>query len=172
MPVVLARIDQRLVHGQVLASQALASFKINGVIIVDEALSLDLESQRIYSAALKAADVEFTRGPYYLGPESLVSKLGELDNEDARFLALFRDAASVLLAVDSGLRLSSLNLGNYHTSSEDFEVLGSSFKVDKRELLEIDALCAKIPLIYFGSLDYDKHQGSRLYSPKKEKVHI
>jgi mannose/fructose/N-acetylgalactosamine-specific phosphotransferase system component IIB len=172
MPVVLARIDQRLVHGQVLASEALASFKINGVIIADGPLSEDYESQRIFSSALKAADVEFTKGPYYFKPELLAKLLLEIDEEEGRYLLLFRDARSALQAVKSGISLESLNLGNYNTSSKEFFVLFSSFRVDKHELLELNELSEKIPRLYFGSLYYDKHQGSRLYSPKKEKVHL
>jgi PTS system mannose-specific IIB component len=172
MPVVLARIDQRLVHGQVLSSQALASFKVNGVIIADAVLSEDYESQLIFTSALGAADVEFGKGTFYLKPEEISYDLLGLDDPDSRFLVLFRDASAALRAVDAGLSLDTLNLGNYHTLSPDYLILAPSFKVSMDEMQVLDKLSEKIPKLYFGSLDYDKHLGSRLYCPKKGKLQV
>ncbi|MDR2350285.1 MAG: PTS sugar transporter subunit IIB [Deltaproteobacteria bacterium] len=162
MPIVLARLDQRLIHGQVLASPALARDGINGVILADDNISPEL--RRIYDSGMEAADVGFAKGRHYVKPSLLPALLREKDTPDSRFLVLFRDPKSVLVAVTAGLGLESLNLGNYATLSPDPVVLCSCLKLGPSELEDLNLLSRLVPLLYFGSLEYSS-ETSRAYKP-------
>ncbi|MDR2459987.1 MAG: PTS sugar transporter subunit IIB [Deltaproteobacteria bacterium] len=164
MPIVLARIDQRIVHGQVASSPALEDFHVNGVIIADKALSEDAAQKLIFNATLKASNVSLNLGIHYLTPEGVFSFLTEFDSPKARYLALFRDIKGALSAINAGLKLTALNLGNYVSACQSKTALRNCFKVGPEELKELDILSHQVSKLYFGSLD-SMHNSSALYKP-------
>jgi mannose/fructose/N-acetylgalactosamine-specific phosphotransferase system component IIB len=169
MPIVLARIDQRLIHGQVLASNALANNKINGIIFADKALSINPMEQDIYSCGAEAADVNFCKGKHFIDPDKLFTVLSALDTVNSRFLVLFKEPTSVLRAILGGLKLEYLNLGNYHTNSPIFKTICPGFKIGPEEEEDLQRLSEYIPFLYLGSLDFNNNP-SRLYEPLKGKL--
>jgi mannose/fructose/N-acetylgalactosamine-specific phosphotransferase system component IIB len=135
------------------------------VIVADHELASDSEAQSVYNCALLAFDVPISEGPYYVSPESLSERLSEIDKEDSRFLLLFRDIASASKAVQGGLFLSSLNLGNYSTRSKMPRKLSPGFCLGPAELQELEKLSGMVEKVYFGSLDFMNNKAS-IFRPR------
>ncbi|MDR1039721.1 MAG: PTS sugar transporter subunit IIB [Deltaproteobacteria bacterium] len=153
MPVVLARIDQRFIHGTILVSRALAARKVTGVILADGALCRDDTRRRIFDGALAAADPPVAGGTLYVDPAGLPALLREADSPDRRFLVIFGDVAGALAALDAGADLPGLNLGCFCSKSGDRKELFHGFWAGPDETTLLDELAARGVELYFGPLD-------------------
>jgi mannose/fructose/N-acetylgalactosamine-specific phosphotransferase system component IIB len=153
MPIVLARVDQRIIHGQIMLSCALAKRKVNGVIVVDASLSGDEALQRIFDGGLAVADPPFEEGAAYVDPADLPELLKRTDSAKRRFLVIFRDISSALEASAAGCPLDSLNLGNFCSDDPEAREIYQGFKAAPGDIEVLDELARRIPRVYFGPLD-------------------
>jgi mannose/fructose/N-acetylgalactosamine-specific phosphotransferase system component IIB len=153
MPIVLARVDQRFIHGQILASPALASRRVNGVIVADGDLCRDEVRKGIFDGALTAADPPLSGGAIYVEPKALAALLREKDSSGRRFLVIFGDTGGALAALSAGVAMESLNLGNYCPRSEPSRELFQGFRAGPAEIGELDEISRLVSRVYFGPLD-------------------
>jgi PTS system mannose-specific IIB component len=108
-PIALARVDNRLVHGQILSAW-LPALKADALLVIDD------ESARntLVRSAMEIAippDVLFDVVPVAQASETL-KRL----RSSRRAIVLLRDVADAATAIAGGLRLTRLNLGNIHFS--------------------------------------------------------
>jgi PTS system mannose-specific IIB component len=109
MSVVLARVDNRLVHGQILSAWVPA-LNIDCLIVLDD----EAAANTLVRSAMEIAippDVQFEVYPVARAAEALASIAPK-----RRALILLRDVSDAVRAIDAGLTLSELNLGNVHYS--------------------------------------------------------
>ena len=108
MSIVLARIDNRLIHGQVLETW-LPYINANCLVVANEAISSSPFKRMMMEASVPShIRVE-------IGSISEIAQLfvsGELD--ELRVLLLFSTTADSLKALHMGLKFEHLNLGNLH----------------------------------------------------------
>jgi PTS system mannose-specific IIB component len=109
MPIVLARVDNRLVHGQILSAWVPA-LSAEGVLVIDDEAARNTLVRSAMEIAIPP-DLGFDVVPVAQGRDA-VARLPA----SGRTVLLFRDIAEAARAVDSGLRLPRLNLGNIHFS--------------------------------------------------------
>jgi PTS system mannose-specific IIB component len=120
--IVLTRIDNRLLHGQVL--EAWVPFlRATRVVIADDAVAHDALAQAALALAV----------PPGLGLQ--VSAMGETDfaalaRHPERTLVLVRDVKDAVEAVRLGLPYGMLNLGNVHADRERKAVSRSVYLSD------------------------------------------
>jgi mannose/fructose/N-acetylgalactosamine-specific phosphotransferase system component IIB len=162
MPIILARIDERLIHGQIVSSPALSSLRVNRIIVVDPALKESPVMQGIYNSSLQAGDCPID-GVSYLKASELKAFLEENDSPAARFLTIFRDLGLALEAARDGNHLPSLNLGNYTSKDPLKKSLTEAFSVGPSESEALNELHSLVGSLYFHGLD---SRGSP-YSPSK-----
>lgn len=108
MSIVLARIDNRLIHGQVLESWVPYTHANCIVVANDEAAGLALQRLLMEAAVPRGIRV-------VIGTIEEVARLftaGEL--EASRVLLLFASSGDALLAYRHGVHFAVLNLGNMH----------------------------------------------------------
>lgn len=108
-PIALARVDNRLVHGQILSAW-LPVLKADALLVIDD------ESARntLVRSAMEIAippDVLFDVVPVALASEAL-----QRLRSSRRAIVLLRDVSDAAAAIAGGLRLTRLNLGNIHFS--------------------------------------------------------
>ncbi|MEW6487863.1 MAG: PTS sugar transporter subunit IIB [Thermodesulfobacteriota bacterium] len=107
MGVLLARVDNRLVHGQVLVGWV-PRLGIDTILVVDRKL-VDDPFQKALLEGLGAPGLRIR----LVTPESAVLLLGS-ELRDRRVLVLFAGIRQAVEAWDAGLAFSVLNLGNVH----------------------------------------------------------
>ncbi|NLC05362.1 MAG: PTS sugar transporter subunit IIB [Erysipelothrix sp.] len=104
MPVVLARVDERLVHGQIITSWT-KQLQVNVIYIIDDNIANDPFIYQVLTLSAPAG-LKFE----VLKVEEAVTKLKEESKEN--ILLLFKSVQYPLELIEAGFVLESLNLGN------------------------------------------------------------
>ncbi|MBI3180545.1 MAG: PTS sugar transporter subunit IIB [Myxococcales bacterium] len=129
--IVLVRVDNRLIHGQVVETW-LPHLKAARVVVADDQAAAD----PLIRAAMGLAVLKST--------EVLIRPLLEVDypalgEDPVRTLVLIREVAGVVAAREKGLPLQRLNVGNVHFSVGRAKVSPSVFlspgEVDQLKML-------------------------------------
>ena len=133
----LVRVDNRLVHGQVLEAW-LPAIDAQGILVADDeaasnalvrsAMSLAIPPH-VFFQVLRVADAAVLLGPGGKGPPS------------PRTLLLLRDVRDAVALAAAGVRIAQLNLGNVHFSLGRRQVAPSVY-LDEHELAELEKLAA------------------------------
>jgi PTS system mannose-specific IIB component/fructoselysine and glucoselysine-specific PTS system IIB component len=118
MPIVLYRVDERLIHGQVVVGWG-SKLRPGRYLVVDGVLAQSEWEQDLYVLGVpEGILVEF------LAPEEATERLATFQESDLRTILLTRDLDTILdLARGGGLEGESLNLGGLHLRKGREEVL-------------------------------------------------
>ena len=109
MPLELLRIDERLIHGQVLVGWG-RPLALDFYIVVDEALAASEWEQELWASAL--ADEESAE---FLGVDEAVRRFGELSRRAARGALLTRDTGTMRALAERGcLDGRTVNVGGVY----------------------------------------------------------
>ena len=131
--IVCARIDNRLLHGQVLEAWV-PSTKSTLVVVVSDSVVQDALTCMAMECAMPAGvDLEI----HGIEEAARCQRQGEWD--DPRTLILFKTPADVLCAMDAGFTADVVNLGNMHFEEGKREITPTIFwgEEDLRLLAEI-----------------------------------
>ncbi|MBI5014064.1 MAG: PTS sugar transporter subunit IIB [Deltaproteobacteria bacterium] len=109
MTIVLARVDNRLVHGQVLEAWV-PRLEVQGIVVVDRELAAD----PLQALVFKVLDRD-SLPVRVVGPEE-AARLLDGPWRARRVLILFSGLAQAVDSRRSGVRFDALNLGNIHPS--------------------------------------------------------
>jgi len=121
MPLVLARIDCRLIHGQVVETWV-PHTKANSLVVANDGLASNLFLRSVMELAVpRGIVVRFCR----LSEAAAV--LSESDRNGERTILLVSNAADALALRKGGVRFDSLNIGNLHFAAGKVEISPSVF---------------------------------------------
>lgn len=110
--IVLTRIDDRLIHGQVATAWSKIT-KATKIIVVDDAVAQDSFMQMVLkSAAPSSLKVEI------YGVDDAVEILNK-DDDGEKILVLVKAPMTVLSLVKAGIGIKELNLGGMGASKEE-----------------------------------------------------
>lgn len=105
------RIDNRLVHGQVIEAW-LPHIKASILVIANDAVASDeLRQQIMLMAVPSRVHTEFVR------VENLVSFMQQQERLKNNVLVIFADCQDARRAYDSGVSMNTCNVGNLHYSN-------------------------------------------------------
>lgn len=117
MGVVLFRIDERLIHGQVVIGWG-HELRPDRYVLVDDDLAASEWEQDLYRLAVVDTEVEF------VDVEGARERLAEWRDDPRRSIVLTRDVATMRRLADGGLlRGEKVNLGGIHHGPGRTEVL-------------------------------------------------
>jgi PTS system mannose-specific IIB component/fructoselysine and glucoselysine-specific PTS system IIB component len=117
MSIVLYRVDERLIHGQVVLGWG-SQLRPTRYLVVDDELSGSAWEQELYQ--LGAGDVETS----FLSVEDARTRLPEWRTDSTRSILLTRDVVSMArLGEDGVLRGEKVNLGGIHAGPDRVQVL-------------------------------------------------
>ena len=134
LPVVLARVDDRLIHGQVVEGWA-PFVHADTIVVVSDTVCLQPDRCRLMELIV----------PDHIRLKVVsVGELGEfLQNAGAtRILLLFAGLEDVLSVLEEGVTLSNINVGNLHNLRGGTEVTPSVF-LNRKDLETIRLLVQK-----------------------------
>lgn len=132
----LARVDNRLVHGQVLEAWVPA-LEADAILVADDEAAADPFARAAMQLAIPE-DVAFSVLPV----EAAAARLAGAGPPGRRTLLLLREVDDAARLVEKGGALSSLNLGNVHFRPGRVQVTGS-VHLDRAELARLEALEAR-----------------------------
>jgi mannose/fructose/N-acetylgalactosamine-specific phosphotransferase system component IIB len=137
MPISLFRVDERLIHGQVVVGWG-GHLRPGKYVVVDSMLAESQWEQELYSLGVPAGvDAE------YFDPEVARGLLPDWMESDVRTVVLTRDLATMLvLASDGLLDGEEVNLGGLHARKGRDEVLPYLF-LDQNDREALEALAAE-----------------------------
>ncbi|MGD2121530.1 MAG: PTS sugar transporter subunit IIB, partial [Gemmatimonadota bacterium] len=112
MPIVLLRVDERLIHGQVVVGWG-GLLHPDRYLVVDSALAESEWEQELYALGVpKGVEVEF------LAPAAARERLDSWRESELRSILLTRDLDTVLeLSKEGAMEGEALNLGGLHLRS-------------------------------------------------------
>jgi PTS system mannose-specific IIB component len=154
MPVALARIDQKLIHGQITAAWV-PYLHIQEIVVIDDLVSEDHMTQAILTSGVphpvRAAFVAEDAAAGFLAAPPIPP------GADPRRLLLFGSVSSVHRAMEAGLVLESLNLGNMAYLPDAHRVkLSDSFYANARDLDILAGLLESGLSLFLQSLPADR----------------
>lgn len=108
----LVRIDNRLIHGQIIETW-LPYTGAKNVVVANDELANDVLQQEIMSLAIPQ-----TVRSYFVNVEHLAEEVVQLQaaNDSSEVLVLFSSCPDAKRAFDSGFGFEVLNIGNVHYS--------------------------------------------------------
>jgi mannose/fructose/N-acetylgalactosamine-specific phosphotransferase system component IIB len=119
MPVVLTRVDDRLLHGQVVEGWA-PHVRAEAIVIVSNTVCVDEGRCRLMEL-ISPDNIELCVIPT-VGIKEVLSRF-----PSANIVLLFADLEAVLEVVDMGVALEHVNIGNLHHLKGGVEVAPSVF---------------------------------------------
>ncbi len=127
--IVLSRIDNRLVHGQVVEAW-IPHLRVQRVVVVDDAAADDALGKAAMRLAMPPG-VELSFVPH------AQAQFAALAGDAARTLVLFREIDDAAAAQAHGLPVGVLNVGNVHARKDRTQVTRAVFlSADERLVLE------------------------------------
>lgn len=136
MPIILFRVDERLIHGQVVVAWG-TQLRAERYVVVDEPLAQSQWEQELYALSLpESATAEF------FTPDAARQALPEWQIESTRTVLLTRDIQTMLEVARGGLLAgATVNLGGIHLRKGREEVLPYLFldASDQDALKELEA---------------------------------
>ncbi len=114
----LFRIDERLLHGQVIVGWGLR-LKLEYYVIVDDEVAASEWEKELYAAGLPAGV-----DAHFVGLEEAIERFAELDGQPGRGALLTRTPAAMRRLAEAGvLEGRRVNLGGLHAGGERRRVL-------------------------------------------------
>ncbi len=110
MPVLLARIDDRLIHGQVVVGWATDLKADHIAVISDEVAANDM--QKFLFRMATPTEIELS----ILGIQEGAGRISKREFDDSRVIVLFRTPEDALRTAEQGGRLGEINIGGMHFS--------------------------------------------------------
>ena len=148
MSIVLARIDNRLVHGQILATWVPA-LDVDSILVLDDELARNTLARSAMELAIPP-DVQFE-----VSPVAQASAAFARLSHHQRTIILLRDVADASRALDAGLPLTRLNLGNVHIADGRHLVSQAVF-LSSDEIAVLESIAGRGVAIELQTLPRDK----------------
>jgi PTS system mannose-specific IIB component len=121
MPLVLARIDCRLIHGQVVETWV-PHMKANSLVVANDDLAANAFLRSVMELAVpRGVAVRFCR------LSEAAEAVAEADRNGERSILLVSSAADAMALRQGGVRFDLLNIGNLHFAAGKVEISPSVF---------------------------------------------
>ncbi len=147
MKIVLSRVDERLVHGQVIASWS-KLLEVKRILLIDESLAKDSFMADVMTmAAPTGVTVEV------LSIDNAINKLNE-DRSEENTMLLFKTVTTAYEMLEHGYPLSDLDIGNIG-SGPNRKPISKRVFMSKDEMTKVKAMCDKGVNVYLRMLSTD-----------------
>ncbi|HET6785689.1 MAG TPA: PTS sugar transporter subunit IIB [Erysipelotrichaceae bacterium] len=142
----LTRIDDRLIHGQVMTKWS-KGLGINAIFIVDNEVAKDDFMKQIYISSGSRSGLHIKA----LSTDEVVSYWNEKNFEDFKVLLLFKSISSVYEAVQKGLVIDTLNIGGI-SKKKDSKLVISSVNITEDDVKVLTKLKEEKMDIFFQTI--------------------
>ncbi len=133
MPIVLTRIDDRLIHGQVVVGWAQALQANHIIVINDEIVRNDM--QKFLFRMATPTDINLS----IVSVDEAADRIKKRAFEDDRAMLLLKSPEDVYRMIKAGGRVGEVNIGGMHFSEEKARLFDAIF-VDKGDVEMLEKL--------------------------------
>ncbi|MEF3280283.1 MAG: PTS sugar transporter subunit IIB [Elusimicrobiota bacterium] len=144
---IIFRVDDRLVHGQVVEGW-LGTFNIKGLVIANDEVFKDEAIKSIMRFSTpKSVELIFSQ----------VSLLKEVSfNPDENYMVLFRSLEDVIKAIENGVKIDRLNLGGIHYAKGRNFSFGRALFLSEEEKKILNKIISMGVEIYMQAIPQEK----------------
>ena len=136
MDIVLVRIDDRLIHGQVVEGW-LKAIGVGHIVVVSDEVAADKMQQILLSMAVPR-NIKVSN----YSVENAAAKIKELEATKERVMLLLSRPSDVLRLIDFGIKLTSVNVGGMHFSQGKKQIL-RNVSVDDSDITALKGIAAQ-----------------------------
>jgi mannose/fructose/N-acetylgalactosamine-specific phosphotransferase system component IIB len=161
MPIVLYRVDERLIHGQVVVGWG-NSLKFDRVVLVNDQVASNAWERELYLACVPP-EIKAT----ILSVDEATEKILQKGFQEERTVVLVDSPADILRLMERGVEIRSLNVGGIHSRRGRRKILPYLFLGEEevsafRKIIScgVKCECRDVPLA-------DKHDLSALFDKLK-----
>lgn len=133
MPIVLARIDNRLIHGQVLEAWV-PYVRADHILVIDDVVANDPFRRKLMESVVPSS-LKLTISSHAQIP----AVCDNYEMKQANLLVLFADPASALQAYHQGCIFKALNLGNMHVGDNKC-CISKTLYMDSEDLHDLEQM--------------------------------
>ncbi len=148
--ILMTRIDNRLVHGQVGVAW-INSLGANLIIVADDATANDPIQQSVMSMTAEIARV----GIRFFSIEKTIETVWKASPRQLIYIVV-RDPQSARRLIDGGVPIEKVNVGNMHFEEGKRVHMESHVYVDDKDLEDFEAMKAKGVSVFIQILPGDK----------------
>jgi mannose/fructose/N-acetylgalactosamine-specific phosphotransferase system component IIB len=149
MPIVLVRVDDRLIHGQILESW-LPSTRAQELLVANDALADDQLQRMIMESA-----IPFSVSLVIDRVDRIASILTTSDSRDIRRIVLVENPVDALRLLRAGVQFDQLNLGNLG-SHQPHKALSASVWVGEDSLDALQSILDEGVDVHLQSVPFEK----------------
>lgn len=140
--IVLSRIDNRLVHGQVGVTWV-NSLNVDTIVVVDDETYYDRFSQKLMESVAKSSNVNIR---FYM-TDDFIKRFLEVDSNQKIFLVV-KTPKAIRQLYEHGLPIDKVNLGNMHYERGKVMVTRKVY-VDEEDIENLEYLLHEGVYIYY-----------------------
>ncbi|MFI4847286.1 MAG: PTS mannose transporter subunit IIAB [Candidatus Makana argininalis] len=133
MNIVLVRIDDRLIHGQVVTSWT-KEIKINRIIVVSDEVDSDENRKKLL---IQVSPPGITS--HVVNIEKAVRVFHNPKYSNDRVMLLFNNPSDVLSVIEKGIQIKSINIGGMSYNKNKIQI-NNAISVDKKDIIAFKKL--------------------------------
>lgn len=143
--ILLTRIDNRLIHGQIVGEWA-GTIGANLLVVVDDDVANNEMEKSIMQIAADALGV----GVRFFTVAKTIEVISKASSNQ-KILLICRIPKTVRRLIDGGVIIDKVNIGNMHPDPDEIQ-LGLKVYVNKDELADLEYIKSKVKEIYIQDL--------------------
>ncbi len=152
--ILLTRIDNRLVHGQVGVTWT-TTLGANLIIVADDITAKDPLQQQLMEVTANSSGAEVR----FFTLQKTIDIINKASNRQKIFIVV-RTPQSARILLEGGVPIKELNIGNMHFSNGK-EAISKKVYVDKQDLIDLKSIEEQGVSVYIQDVPSDRKQTIR-----------
>lgn len=143
--ILLTRIDNRLLHGQVIGEWA-GTVGANLLVVADDKTA----NSELDKTIMKTAADSLGYGSRFFTVQHTIDIIDKA-SPDQKILLITRTPGDLKKIIEGGIEIDEVNIGNLHFS-EGKKAIGKKVYVDDKDLADLDYIKSKVKKVYIQDL--------------------
>lgn len=149
--ILLTRIDNRLIHGQIVGEWA-STVGANLLVVADDKVAADETEKSLMTIAANSLGYSVR----FFTIDKTIEVIGNA-SADQKILLMCRTPETVRKLIDGNVQIKEVNIGNMHPS-DNKRAIAKNVYVDDKDLEDLNYIKSKVPNIYIQDVPKTKQE--------------
>lgn len=149
--ILLTRIDNRLIHGQIVGEWA-STVGANLLVVADDKVAADETEKSLMTIAANSLGYSVR----FFTIDKTIEVIGNASS-DQKILLMCRTPETVRKLIDGNVRIEEVNIGNMHPE-DGKKSIAKNVYVDDKDLEDLNYIKSKVPNIYIQDVPKTKKE--------------